>query len=144
MKEESAHKLRKTIESLKKDKKKLENKNNELTQRLEIKQKTGKVNHIILNREKPYHKFQILSKKNAISFTIKRKKNKKDKFSVSNNIDIITKRLYPKKDKSHSLKKEKDNNIIIIRKENNQLNKKSLSSNKFKNIKNKNFELFLY
>ena len=96
IKDESTNKLRKIIENLKKQNKVLEEKNKELLKRLEIREKTGKVNKMLLGKERRHHKFENLYKINIESFIVKRKKNKRDKFNVPNNIEIITNRLYPK------------------------------------------------
>ena len=130
-KEESAHKLRKIIENLKKQNKELEEQNNDLIKRLEVKEKTRKINEILLSKEKIFHKFDNLHKINIESFIFKRKKNEKDKFIISNNVRSITNRLYTKINKTESSINNKKK-IIIIKKENHQLNNKNISSLKKK------------
>ena len=136
LKDESTHKLRKIIENLKKQNKELEEKNNELLKRLELKEKTGKINKKLMNREKKPYKFENLQKLNLESFTFKRKKNHKGKFIISNNAKSITSRLYPKNNKTNSSEENKDK-IIIINKENLKLNDKNFYSTKNKHIKKK-------
>ena len=127
--DESAHKLRTIIENLKKKNKELEEQNNELLKRIEIKEKTGKKNKELLNKERKPHKFENLHKINLESFIFKRNKNNKHKFIVSNNVRTITSRLYPKINKTDTSSENKDK-IIIINKQNLKLNDKNFSNTK--------------
>ena len=136
IKDESAHKLKKMIENLKKQNKELEERNNELIKRLDLKEKTGKINKTLLSKERKPLKFENLHKVNLDSFIFKRMKNKKDKFKMANNIELITNRLYPKVIKTNA-SKENNEKVIIINKETLQLNNKSLSSSKNKHKKRK-------
>ena len=76
IKDESTNKLRKIIENLKKQNKVLEEKNKELIKRLEIREKTGKVNKMLLGKERRHRKFENLYKINIESFIVKRKISK--------------------------------------------------------------------
>ena len=50
------------------------------------------------------------------SFYFKGKKNKRNKFDISNNVKTITNRLYPKKVKQNNTEENKEK-IIVINKE---------------------------
>ena len=131
IKDESAHKLRKIIESLKKQNKDLELENKELLKRLEIKEKTGKTNKILLDKERRIHKFENLHKIN-VELLFFKKKSRKDRFKMPNNIEIITNRLYPKNIKT-TYSTENNNKPIIINKDNLEL--KNINSAKIRKIK---------
>ena len=134
-KDESTHKLRKIIENLKKKNKELEEQNKELIKRLEIKEKTGKINKLLLlSKQGKPHKFENLQKINLETFFFKRKKNGKEKFIVSNNIKSLTNRLYPKNNQTHTSSENKDK--MFIAKENLKLNNTNFPITK-NNIKKK-------
>ena len=94
------------------------------------------MNKLLLNKEKKHYKFENLHKISLESFSFKKRKNKNDKFIVSNNIKAITNRLYPKVIKTNTSEENKDK-IIIINKNGLQLKRNNLSLVKSKNKKTK-------
>lgn len=144
---ENIHKLKKTIDSLTKEKNGLEEKYNELLKRIEIKEKTNKVNKALLSKERKITKFENLHRMNSISFTIQRKKKKNKILNLTNN-NLVTNNLNLKNSFNISHKKFgsffSSNKKLNTTYKENQLNNKSMSIshlNTNNKIKNKNKSL---